>query len=137
MTARDTGVDVVMIGGGIGGLSNAVALGQAGFRVRVLDQAPELGEVGAGLQIAPNGTRILRSWGLLDEVIGLGVQPAGWSLGTLFLVGIATVLAVGTRRDVCRSSPAPSIHRLVGRSAQPVGSAGRLSRSAMMCSAIG
>jgi 2-polyprenyl-6-methoxyphenol hydroxylase-like FAD-dependent oxidoreductase len=45
--------DVVIVGGGIGGLSAAVSLTRAGLRVRVLESAPEFGEVGAGLQIAP------------------------------------------------------------------------------------
>jgi 3-hydroxybenzoate 6-monooxygenase len=73
---RDAGhADVVITGGGIGGLSMAVALSRAGLRVRVLEEAATFGEVGAGLQIAPNGTRVLRSWGLLDEVTALGVLP--------------------------------------------------------------
>lgn len=72
-TQRD--VDVVIVGGGIGGLANAVALTQKGLKVRVLEQAPEFGEVGAGLQIASNCTRILDHWGLLDEVKSLGVLP--------------------------------------------------------------
>ena len=65
--------DVVIVGGGIGGLSAAVSLTRAGLRVRVLESAPEFGEVGAGLQIAPNCTRILDDLGLLDEVKSLGV----------------------------------------------------------------
>ncbi|MBB3083355.1 FAD-dependent oxidoreductase [Geodermatophilus sabuli] len=68
-------VDVLVVGGGIGGLANALALTQKGLRVRVLERAPEFGEVGAGLQIAPNCTRILESWGLLEEVLSLGVRP--------------------------------------------------------------
>ncbi|MGY1594075.1 FAD-dependent oxidoreductase [Geodermatophilus sp. SYSU D00708] len=67
--------DVLVVGGGIGGLANALALSRRGLRVRVLERASEFGEVGAGLQIAPNCTRILESWGLLDEVLSLGVQP--------------------------------------------------------------
>ncbi|MGY1620875.1 FAD-dependent monooxygenase [Geodermatophilus sp. SYSU D00965] len=67
--------DVLVVGGGIGGLANALALSRTGLRVRVLERASEFGEVGAGLQIAPNCTRILESWGLLDEVLSLGVQP--------------------------------------------------------------
>lgn len=72
---RRHGIDVLIVGGGIGGLANALALSRAGLRVRVLEQASQFGEVGAGLQISPNCTRILREWGLLDEVISLGVRP--------------------------------------------------------------
>ena len=68
-------VDVVVVGGGIGGLSVALALTRTGRAVRVLEQAAEFGEVGAGLQVAPNATRILRSWGLLDAVVEAGVLP--------------------------------------------------------------
>lgn len=67
--------DVVVVGGGIGGLASAYALAAAGRSVRVLERAPEFAEVGAGLQIAPNATRILRDWGLLDEVLAAGVVP--------------------------------------------------------------
>ena len=67
--------DVIVVGGGIGGLSAAVALTRKGIRVRVYEKASEFGEVGAGLQIAPNCTRILDDYGLLDEVKSLGVLP--------------------------------------------------------------
>lgn len=70
-----TATEVVVAGGGIGGLASALALTRAGAEVRVVEQAPEFGEVGAGLQLAPNATRLLRSWGLLDEVIAAGVLP--------------------------------------------------------------
>jgi 3-hydroxybenzoate 6-monooxygenase len=69
-------IDVVVVGGGIGGLANACALAAAGHSVRVLERAADFSEVGAGLQMAPNATRILRSWGLLDEVLAAGVAPA-------------------------------------------------------------
>ena len=46
--------DVAIIGAGIGGLSAAIALHRAGLRVRVYEQAPVLGEVGAGLSVTPN-----------------------------------------------------------------------------------
>ena len=73
MTHRDK--DVIVVGGGIGGLAAALRLSQLGLTVRVLEQAAEFGEVGAGLQIAPNCTRILDELGLLDEVVSLGVLP--------------------------------------------------------------
>ncbi|MEU8178771.1 FAD-dependent monooxygenase [Microbispora hainanensis] len=68
--------DVLIAGGGIGGLSAAFALAREGLRVRVLEQSREFGEVGAGLQIAPNCTRILHDYGLLEEAKSLGVLPA-------------------------------------------------------------
>ena len=67
--------DVIVVGGGIGGLSAAYALRRTGLRVRVLERSAEFGEVGAGLQIAPNCTRILDEYGLLDEAKQLGVLP--------------------------------------------------------------
>ncbi|WP_217168525.1 FAD-dependent oxidoreductase [Streptomyces sp. AC512_CC834] len=67
--------DVIVVGGGIGGLSTAFALTRQGLRVRVLERAKEFGEVGAGIQIAPNCTRILDEYGLLDEAKSLGVLP--------------------------------------------------------------
>jgi salicylate hydroxylase len=67
--------DVIVVGGGIGGLSAAFALSRQRLRVRVLERAAAFGEVGAGIQIAPNCTRILDEYGLLDEAKMLGVLP--------------------------------------------------------------
>ena len=67
--------DVIVVGGGIGGLSAALALTRKGLTVRLLERAKEFGEVGAGLQIAPNCTRMLADYGLLDEAKTLGVLP--------------------------------------------------------------
>jgi 2-polyprenyl-6-methoxyphenol hydroxylase-like FAD-dependent oxidoreductase len=47
---------VIVAGAGIGGLTAALALLRQGFEVEVLEKSPELGEVGAGLQISPNGS---------------------------------------------------------------------------------
>ena len=55
---------VLVLGAGIGGLAAAAALGRIGRDVEVLEQAPAIGEVGAGLQISPNGVRVLRSLGV-------------------------------------------------------------------------
>ncbi|WP_409180448.1 FAD-dependent monooxygenase [Amycolatopsis sp. VS8301801F10] len=67
--------DVLVVGGGIGGLSTAFALSRLGVAVRVLEQAKEFGEVGAGIQLAPNCTRILDAYGLLDTAKARGVVP--------------------------------------------------------------
>ena len=70
-----TAPDVIVVGGGIGGLSAAFALTRKGIKVRVLERAGEFGEVGAGIQIAPNCTRILGEYGLLGDAKQLGVLP--------------------------------------------------------------
>ena len=84
---RPAAPDVIVVGGGIGGLSAAFALTRKGLRVRVLERSAEFGEVGAGIQIAPNCTRILHAYGLLAEAEELGVRPAretGSSVYTVF-----------------------------------------------------
>ncbi|NVI88101.1 FAD-dependent monooxygenase [Actinomadura sp. BRA 177] len=70
-----TNPDVIIVGGGIGGLGAAYALSRRGLAVRVLERAAAFGEVGAGIQLAPNCTRILDDYGLLDEAKNLGVTP--------------------------------------------------------------
>jgi salicylate hydroxylase len=68
---------IAVIGGGIGGLTTALSLRQAGFEVDVYEQAPELTEVGAGINMAPNATRILRQLGLAEGLDREGVRPVG------------------------------------------------------------
>ena len=55
----------IIIGGGIGGLSAAICLRLIGWQVRVLEQAPKISEVGAGVQISPNGVKILETMGVM------------------------------------------------------------------------
>ncbi|MEL7212185.1 MAG: FAD-dependent monooxygenase [Pseudomonadota bacterium] len=62
------GQNVTVLGGGIGGLAAARALALRGASVRVLEQAPEIAEVGAGLQISPNGFAVLQGLGLEHAV---------------------------------------------------------------------
>src|ERR1700740_2775687 len=55
---------VLIAGGGIGGLVAALALNQRGFEVSLYEQAPELHELGAGVTITPNGSRVQCELGL-------------------------------------------------------------------------
>ncbi|HTW24792.1 MAG TPA: FAD-dependent oxidoreductase, partial [Candidatus Baltobacteraceae bacterium] len=73
MPAGET--SVAIIGGGIGGLAAALSLLRAGLDVHVYEQTREVREVGAGIQISPNATRILHRLGLADTLAGMGVQP--------------------------------------------------------------
>ena len=73
--ARSMGRDVIVAGAGIGGLTAALALQRAGHRVRVFEKAASLGEVGAGVMLTPNATRVLRQLGLGATVATHGVVP--------------------------------------------------------------
>lgn len=64
----------LVAGGGIGGLSAAIALRRAGVAAEVYERAPALREVGAGISLWPNATRQLRRWGLLDDVLRRGFR---------------------------------------------------------------
>ena len=66
---------VLIAGGGIGGLAAAAALLQRGIDVDVYEQAPELKEVGAGIQISPNGNKVLDAIGVFERLKALSCDP--------------------------------------------------------------
>jgi salicylate hydroxylase len=68
-------LQVAIIGGGIGGLSAALALLRAGCDVHVYEAAPKFGEIGAGIQISPNASRLLQRLGVTDAMDACGVRP--------------------------------------------------------------
>lgn len=70
-----TGEKIVVVGGGIGGLTAATALSRSGFAVTLLEAAPAFGEVGAGVTLAPNAMKGLAHIGIADAVATAGVQP--------------------------------------------------------------
>src|SRR5215207_6100147 len=72
---KDRPYRVVIVGGGIGGLTAAVALHQRGFEVAVYERSPKLEEVGAGLQVGPNGVKVIRGLGLWDQFENIAFQP--------------------------------------------------------------
>lgn len=67
--------EILIVGCGIGGATAALALGRAGFPVRVLERAPVIAEVGAGLQVGPNAMRILRDLGVREHLAQKEVLP--------------------------------------------------------------
>jgi salicylate hydroxylase len=94
---------ILIAGAGIGGLTAALALLKRGFDVQVCEQAAELREVGAGLQLSPNGLRALYRLGLDDALRAVASEPAGkeirlWSTGQtwkLFDLGATSVAQYG------------------------------------------
>lgn len=68
-------VQVLIVGGGIAGLATALSLAQKGYKTHVLERSPVFSEVGAGLQLAPNASRVLDQLGVLDQVHKMAVFP--------------------------------------------------------------
>ncbi len=67
----------IIVGGGIGGFGCALALARRGFSSIVLEQAPEFGEIGAGLQLGPNVFRMFDKLGVTGEINKYAVYPKG------------------------------------------------------------
>jgi salicylate hydroxylase len=81
-------VRAVIVGAGIGGLTAALALAARGIEPTVLEQATALGDVGAGIQLAPNATRVLQRVGVYESLRPLAVFPVDltfrrWSDGAV------------------------------------------------------
>lgn len=93
----------IVIGAGIGGIAAAIALRRAGVDVTLLEQAPRFGEVGAGIQLAPNATRVLRHFGLLDEMVAIASRPTGLSFRTW-----------STGAEICRHTLGAEIEEELG-----------------------
>lgn len=94
---------VLISGGGIGGLTAAIALLKRGIDVEIYEQAGELREFGAGIQISPNGNRALNTLGVFDELKKLSCNSDSkeirlWNTGKtwkLFDLGTAAVSKYG------------------------------------------
>lgn len=91
---------VIIVGAGLGGLGAAIAILLAGHNVTVLESASEIGEIGAGIQVLPNSSRILISWGLEEKLVKHATMPRyanmiGWKgnfLSRMDLHGYADAL---------------------------------------------
>lgn len=68
---------LLIAGAGIGGLAAALFAARAGWRVTLADREPHLQEVGAGLQLSPNASRLLARIGIIDALDDIAVEPGG------------------------------------------------------------
>lgn len=72
---------IIVVGAGIGGLASALSLRRAGFQcITVLEQAPALTTVGAGIQLSANAVRLLRRLGIGEDLERFGVRPEGLAM---------------------------------------------------------
>ena len=92
-------LQIAIVGGGIGGLTAALALRARGLSVTVFEQADELREIGAGVTIFPNATLLLHRIGLADEIEKIGCPITGHVMRTSTgeLINESTTPSTGTR----------------------------------------
>ena len=71
---------ILIIGGGLCGLGAAIAIALEGHQVVVFESAPAIHQVGAGIQITPNGLRLLRKWGVAEALTPKATAPETFSM---------------------------------------------------------
>src|SRR5258708_32861143 len=71
-------LSIAIVGGGIGGLTAALSLLQAGVDVHVYERATTISELGAGIAVSPNATRILYRLGLSGALEAMGIKTFAW-----------------------------------------------------------
>jgi 2-polyprenyl-6-methoxyphenol hydroxylase-like FAD-dependent oxidoreductase len=101
----------VVVGGGIGGLTAAVALRRVGWRVTVLERAARFGEIGAGITLMSNGLRCLDVIGLGDAVRGSGLPMLALGMRTAAGRWLSRFDGDGTDMDAQMGTTAVTVHR--------------------------
>ncbi|MDP4922132.1 MAG: FAD-dependent monooxygenase [Limnohabitans sp.] len=117
---------VLIAGGGIGGLAAALACTQHGVPVQLIERAAQLSEVGAGIQIGPNVTRILQAWGLGEALAQVAAFPPRLQARDAQTGQVLGTLTLGERAQALYGAPYATIHRadlqgLLHRAAQAAG----------------
>jgi salicylate hydroxylase len=102
---------VLIAGGGIGGLAAALVCAQRGVPVQLLERAAQLSEVGAGIQIGPNVTRILQAWGLGAALAQVAAFPEQLQARDAQTGQVLGNLPLGARAQARYGAPYATIHR--------------------------
>lgn len=103
--------EVLIAGAGIGGLAAALACRRAAAAVRVFERAPAVSEVGAGIQIGPNVTRILHAWGLAEALAQVAAFPDRLQVRSAQTGRELGVLPLGANTLQRYGAPYATVHR--------------------------
>ncbi len=102
---------VLIVGGGIGGLATALTCGRAGWDVQLFERAAEFSEVGAGIQVGPNVVGLLHEWGLQDALARVAAYPGRLQIRDASSGRELGVLPLGERAVQKYGAPYATIHR--------------------------
>ena len=108
---RNEPKQVVIAGGGIGGLAAALACARQGLPVQLIERAPQFSEVGAGIQIGPNVTRILQAWGLQGTLARVAAFPQRLQARDAQTGQVLGSVRLGERAQALYGAPYATIHR--------------------------
>lgn len=102
----------LIVGGGIGGLAAALACSRAGTQVELFERSAEFTEVGAGIQLGPNGVKVLHDWGLKDALAGVAAFPDRLQVRSAMSGTELGVLRLGAVALARYGAPYATIHRV-------------------------
>ncbi len=104
-------LDVLIAGAGIGGLAAAASLLVRGHHVRVFEQSPKLGEVGAGIQVSANGVKVLYDLGLKDALEKVVVRPQAFEFRRYDSGELLQRMPLGASHEEAFGAPYYHVHR--------------------------
>jgi 3-hydroxybenzoate 6-monooxygenase len=103
---------ILVVGGGLGGASVALALGRKGFRVCLLEEAPEFGVIGYGIQLGPNAFYMFDRLGVSEAVLAQSIIPHAALMLDSIDAGIIARIATGASFNARFKHPYIVIHRV-------------------------
>ena len=98
-------------GGGVGGLAAALVLSRSGHQVELLEKAAAFNEMGAGIQLGPNATRVLHAWGLVDALRSCSFSPQSLQVKDAVSSRVLGELALGNVMAARYGAPYVTLHR--------------------------
>ena len=102
---------VLIAGGGIAGMAAALALSRVGWQAQVYERASAFAEVGAGVQLGPNVTRVLHAWGLADALKQVAALPQSLHARSAHSGEVLATLPLGAAMHRRYGAPYVTIHR--------------------------
>jgi len=102
---------ILIAGAGLGGLAAASCLMKAGYDVEIHEQAPELGEVGAGIQLSANAMHVLNHLGLGEAIAAVGVRPGAYVFRTYDTGEVISRFALSDEHQRLHGAPYFQLHR--------------------------
>ncbi len=104
-------MQVLISGGGIGGMAAALAASRAGWDVRLFERTPAFSEVGAGIQLGPNVARVLHGWDLADALAAVAASPERLQVRSAVAGHLLGELRLGADMVARYGAPYLTLHR--------------------------